>query len=72
MQEGMSSPLQESQVLEHTGVFKDLNACKFTQCIKHEAALFVLDSERSSPFLVTDAHDHCAIAPPSKLTIHPW
>lgn len=41
MQEGTLSPLWESQVPEHAGVFKDLNACKSTQCIKHEAALFL-------------------------------
>lgn len=71
MQEGMLSPLRESQVLEHAGVFKDLNACKFTLCIKHEAGVFVLDSERSSPFLVTDVHGHCTTTPPPRLTMHP-
>lgn len=71
MQEGTLSALWESQVLEHAGVFKDPGACKFTQRIKHEAALFVLDPERSSPFLGADAHEHWTTAPPSTLATHP-
>lgn len=71
MQEGTLSALWESQVPEHARAFKDPDACKLTQRIKREAALFVLDPERSSPFLGTDAHEHCATAPPPTLATHP-